>query len=63
MPLGEALRLEMVGEGPESGVVHLQYYIDTDAGAWALWISCSVADVGKREEVLRDIALPFPDDG
>ena len=39
--LGEALRLEMMSDEPgDDDTVHLQYYIATDLGPWALWLSC-----------------------
>ncbi len=59
LPLGEALRIEMVD--PESSgeeIVHLQYYISTEAGGWALWISCPTADVAAREAALEAITMP-----
>jgi hypothetical protein len=62
LPLGEALRLEMVSADPAGGdVVHVQYYICTEAGGWALWLSCPRADLADREEALQDIAPPFMD--
>lgn len=62
LPLGEALRLEMVdaGNGGDDAV-HLQYYICTEAGGWALWLSCPRADLADREGTLREIAPPFSD--
>jgi hypothetical protein len=59
LPLGEALRLEMVNAGPggEDGV-HVQYYICTDAGGWALWISCARGDLAGREAALRAMLPP-----
>lgn len=54
LPLGEALRLEM--DDPDAGdVVHVQYSVDTDAGAWALWISCPRSAMAGQEALLRDI--------
>ncbi len=62
LPLGEALRLEMAGaDGSDGDQVHLQYFIDTEAGAWALWLSCPRGDVAAREAVLHEIELPFSD--
>ena len=60
LPLGEALRLEMVdaGQGGED-VVHLQYYIATELGPWALWLSCAQEDLAQREAALRAITPPF----
>ena len=60
LPIGEALRLEMVNAGPGGeDVVHLQYYIATEHGPWALWLSCARADLSDREAALREINPPF----
>ncbi len=62
LPLGESLRIEMSSPAQAGNdVVHLQYYIDTEAGGWSLWVSCPPSETADREAVLRDIALPFPD--
>jgi hypothetical protein len=64
LPLGEALRLEMDGAAP-GDVVHVQYYIATDAGAWALWISCAPGELAAHEARLAEIMPPdesVPDD-
>jgi hypothetical protein len=63
LQLGEALRLEMVKAGPDGDdIVHLQYYIATDAGPWALWLSCAREDVADCEASLRDLTPPFADE-
>jgi len=60
LPLGEALRLEMATADPRGeDVVHVQYYICTDAGGWALWISCARGDLAGREAALQEIVPPF----
>jgi hypothetical protein len=60
LPLGEALRLEMGDADPRGeDVVHVQYYIWTEAGAWALWLSCARGDLSAREAVLQEISPPF----
>ncbi len=60
LPLGEALRLELVDADPrEEDVAHIQYYIWTEAGAWALWLSCPRGDLAGREAALREISPPF----
>jgi len=60
LPLGEALRLEMVAaDASEEGTVHLQYYVSTEAGPWALWLSCARDDLASREATLREITPPF----
>ncbi len=63
LQLGEALRLEMASDasGAED-TVHLQYYIATDLGPWALWLSCPRADVDACEISLRDLKPPFGDE-
>lgn len=60
LPIGEALRLEMVKTDPGSEqTVHLQYYISTEAGAWALWLSCPRTDVAALETALQALT-PSP---
>jgi hypothetical protein len=62
LQLGEALRLEMAEVGSAEGdVVHLQYYIATELGPWALWLSCSPAELADSEAALRDLEPPFAD--
>lgn len=62
LPLGESLRLEMVGAEPGAeDAVLLQYYIITSAGPWALWTSCAQADVPRHEATLRAITAPVED--
>ena len=56
LPLGEALRLEMMNAGGDGeGDVHLQYYIATEAGPWALWLTCAPEDVADCEATLREL--------
>jgi hypothetical protein len=63
LPLGEALRLEMVDAGPGGGdIVHLQYYIATELGPWALWLSCPPEDVAGRDASLMELAPPFAEE-
>ena len=60
LQLGEALRLEMTNAGPDGeDVVHLQYYIATELGPWALWLSCAREDVADSEASLRELTPPF----
>jgi hypothetical protein len=62
LPIGEALRLEMVKTGPESEqMVHLQYYVATEAGGWALWLSCPRTEVAALEAALQALAPPSID--
>ena len=58
--LGEALRLEMVSPNPaDEHTVHLQYYIATELGPWALWLTSEQDDLEACEAPLRDITTPF----
>jgi hypothetical protein len=60
LELGEALRLELSDGEPGGGdTVHLQYYIATDLGAWALWLSCAGDDALESETSLRALTPPF----
>ena len=60
LQLGEALRLEMAEvDGPGDDAVHLQYYIATDLGPWAVWLSCGPAELADSEAALRDLEPPF----
>lgn len=60
LPIGEALRIEMVNADPGAeAVVHVQYYICTDAGGWALWVSCVRADLAGREAFLHTLTPQF----
>jgi hypothetical protein len=59
LPIGEALRLEMVNADPaEEDMVHVQYYISTEAGGWALWLSCPRDDLAAREEAVHAVVPP-----
>ena len=59
LPIGEALRLEMVETDPESEqMVHLQYYVSTESGGWALWVSCPRTDVAALEAALQALTPP-----
>lgn len=63
LQLGEALRLEMTSVDPDGGdAVHLQYYIITDAGPWALWVSCDQEDVADCEATLQRLTPQFVED-
>ena len=60
LQLGEALRLEMAeGDSSADDVVHLQYYVATELGPWALWLSCTSAELADSEAALRDLEPPF----
>jgi hypothetical protein len=61
--LGEALRLEMVSAAPgEQNTVHLQYYIATELGPWALWLSCRREDLADAEASIRELTPPFAEE-
>jgi hypothetical protein len=63
LQLGEALRLEMMSAGPVGEhTVHLQYYIATELGPWALWISCPREEVAENEASLRELTPPFAEE-
>jgi hypothetical protein len=60
LQLGEAVRLEMKADGPGSeDTVHLQYYIATELGPWALWTTCPRNEVADAEAALRDLTPPL----
>ena len=63
LQLGEALRLEMVSASPGGDdTVHLQYYIATELGPWALWLSCPRDEEAESEALLRDLTPPLAQD-
>ena len=63
LQLGEALRLEMMNSvSGEGDIVHLQYYIATELGPWALWLSCPREDVADAEASLRELTPPFAEE-
>ena len=59
LQLGEALRLEMTNDADGEDVVHVQYYIATELGPWALWLSCPRAELADAEAALQEVAPPF----
>jgi hypothetical protein len=59
LQLGEALRLEMTNDGDDR--VRLQYYIVTDPGPWALWLTCSTDEVADAEATLQALMPPLAD--
>jgi hypothetical protein len=62
LQLGEALRLEMNADTDEEDIVHLQYYIATELGPWALWLSSPREDVADSEASLREVTSPFAEE-
>ena len=62
LSIGEALRLEMVSAEPGGeDIAHVQYYICTEAGAWALWHSCERADLAAHDAALHALTPPLTD--
>ena len=49
----------MNGDSGGEDIVHLQYYIATELGPWALWLSCPREDVADAEASLRELTPPF----
>src|SRR3954469_16407353 len=63
LPLGEALRLELESDQPAgSAERHLQYYVMTEMGPWALWISCPSDELPDREQVLQRLEYHLTSD-
>jgi hypothetical protein len=63
LPLGEALRLEMASADPgQEDIAHLQYYIATELGPWALWLSCAHDEVADCEASLQELMPPFEEE-
>jgi hypothetical protein len=59
LPIGEALRLEMVSPDPGGAdLVHVQYYIATEFGGWALWVSCARGELAGLDARLHTITPP-----
>jgi hypothetical protein len=60
LQLGEALRVEMVNADRDEGdTVHVQYYIATELGPWAIWLSCAREDLAECEASLQGLTPPF----
>ncbi len=49
----------MVSAAGDDEDVHLQYYISTELGPWALWLSAAPDDLAGCEASLRDLTPPF----
>lgn len=63
LTIGEALRLEMVSADPGAeDVVCVQFYIATDAGDWALWLSCTRGELDALEATIHDLTPPASQD-
>ena len=44
--------------GGGSDLVSLQYFIATDEGGWAIWLSCHPGDLAGNEAALRELNAP-----
>jgi hypothetical protein len=62
LPVGEALRIEMA-ETPTAESIHVQYYVATESGGWALWISAAPQQLDEADATLPDYASPAETDG
>jgi hypothetical protein len=60
LAIGEALRIEMVSPDPGGeDIVHVQYYIVTEYGGWALWVSCARGDLADLEATVQATTPPL----
>ncbi len=56
LSLGDAIRVEMASTDPGGEeVAHVQYYVCTEAGGWALWVSCPRGELRDLEASLHAI--------
>jgi len=63
LPIGEALRLEMASADPGGDdLAHVQLYIATDAGEWALWLSCASGDLAVLEAAINEMTPPVAEE-
>jgi hypothetical protein len=63
LQLGEALRLELTDPDPARGdIVNLQYYISTELGPWAVWLSTTADDAAECERALQEVNTPFAEE-
>jgi hypothetical protein len=53
--LGDALRLELADPRGPGIEVHLQWFIATRVGAWALWIACPPDEAAAHEAELAAV--------
>lgn len=53
--LGVAMRVEMANPLAAVDERHVQWFIATRVGPWALWAACTRADLAAREAVLADV--------
>ena len=62
LQLGEALRLEMEDPDGSTDQIHLQYYIDTELGPWAMWVSTTGETIAADEAAIKQLAPPNDDE-
>ena len=64
LPLGEAMRLELETDAGEEDpqMRHLQYYVMTQVGPWALWLSSPNDELPDREDVLQRLEYRLSDE-
>ena len=60
LEIGDALRLELETPG-SAGVVHVQCFIATRSGGWAMWISSAPDDLAAHDAALAAIRQPEDD--
>jgi hypothetical protein len=61
LPIGEALRLELLNpDAAGEDVVHIQYYIVTEFGGWALWASCPSGDLADLDATVHTTIPAVP---
>ncbi len=61
-PLGEALRIELTTSAATAlDPVHLQWFVATPVGPWALWTTCAPEEVADCESALRKVTWFAPD--
>jgi hypothetical protein len=64
LQLGEALRLELASAASdEADTANVQYFIATEAGQWALWLSRPREELPDSEAALRSLSYALIDKG
>jgi hypothetical protein len=58
LPIGEALRVELSDADPGEDSVVVQYYVATESGEWALWVSCARSALAGLEATLVTMTPP-----
>jgi hypothetical protein len=50
----------MVGTGSASeATTHLQYYLSTEYGGWALWVTCAESQVADLDASIAAMSPPL----